>query len=192
MIMIFNKRKAERARKNKSATCTYTVENQRKKWLVFNCKDCEERGDLTNPTCLKEVLLIMDEEPNVGGLRLSDFMERGYEDESLEVLLNMKSFIDKMDELSQRSVVLSEDQTCTKCKYQPMSIFTHLKDAFYIKIDIFYDELLKISNDLTDTKLEKKDCQECLYRTRDDIVYLFNESENLRAIIFRHGYRILI
>ncbi len=192
MKSIFGKSKDEEEKDSRQVNCSYSVETPREKWLIFGCKDCKAGSDLTETSCRKGVLKGLGDESNVGGVRLSGYLEKAYDRESLEVLMEMRRLMDEIDELSMRSTPSQEDLSCEKCKHNPKNIFSHLEKSFLRGIEDFYQELYSISNDVKEVNKKKKQCKNCIDNTRDDLVYLFNESEDLREKIFRYGYRILI
>lgn len=183
---------------SQDSVCSYSIENPRKKWLVFDCERCQEQTKLASSSCLKGVLEGLSEQSNIDGLILSDYKEKAFEDETIEVLNDIRHLIDEMEDFSMRTPALEREgdskgsKQCQTCKYNPENVFSRLQDDLLRDITEFYDTMEAVSRSLKNTNPPERICNECMRSTEEDLIYLFNSTEDIREKIYRYGFGILI
>lgn len=172
------------------STCSYRIENPENKWIIFECQECENAPSIGNSNCKTGILKAFSSESNIKGIILSDYVEKAYEGDSIEILKKYQSLIEQMEEFTLSSQ--NKISRCSDCKFKPENVFSHLQDSMYLGFEDYYKEFQTIAKDLDSNSFNEEACEKCVQNTKEDMIYIFNKLEDLRADIYERGFNILI
>jgi hypothetical protein len=186
-------------------TCKYALNNELNKIILeIECEGCTESSSIENPICRKGILTAMRANTNVNAIITTHYREAQYVDASLEVLKEMCTFIDNIDKMAMRDpyseffekqVERRKDHTkvtCTSCPLYPDAFFSELKENVMKSFVDTYITLDKMATQYQKFQPNKAECTKCKNLLSQDIVYLFNQIEDMRATILNRGFQILI
>ena len=190
--------------KQKDAKCNYEIEREIKTTLLLNCRECGGASALNDKHCLKGVLEIFIEEPSVNNIVLSNFTEKQYHSDAVELLKSMVSIINEMEYLTIRNpsaefgrCAANEKQpkpNCVKCELYPKTLFKELKNLFVEDVDGLYQEISRI---LDVVNKDKEDvaapvCKKCRSTTVDDITHLNTMLSKLESFVAYKGFSVVV
>jgi hypothetical protein len=187
--------------------CKYSIETlPRESQMIFSCKKCDVDADIKNTHCMFGALKSLSEEFNIDSIILSHYIEKRYHGPMMKILNEMNDLIGEMDRMSYRNPfnesfeqeaslekaqVKQQKHVCDNCDINPQNIIPPLKNHFMKDIGEFYLQLLQVTQLIKGGK-QPRTCDKCIEATENDMVYLFNELEDLRALILYYGYKIVI
>ncbi len=184
--------------------CRHKVVHERRILLEIDCEGCKEDGALDDPVCRKGVISALKLNPNVEAVITSHYREIQYVDGSMEILESICKFLETMGKMSIRdpyAELFGKTDTrkkdhnpaiCEACSIYPEIVFSELKDGMMTDLNKAYDSFSKITGQVMCFKPVRTECGECHSILSQDLVYLFNQMEDLRASILHRGFQIMI
>jgi hypothetical protein len=190
--------------KQKDARCNYEIEREIKTTLLLKCRECGGASTLNDKHCLKGVLEIFIEEQSINNIILSNFTEKQYHSDAVELLKSMIAVINEIEHLTIRDpsaefggYVDNEKLPkpgCVKCELHPKKLFKELKNLFVEDVDGLYREISRIS----DVASKSKDsavpttCKKCRAAILDDIVHLNSMLSKLESFVAYKGFSVVV
>jgi hypothetical protein len=184
-------------------TCKHQIVHELKRTnLTIDCEGCSEEASAENPMCRRAILSALKLNPNVNSIVTSHFREIQYIDHSIETMVEMTAFIQKLDKISSRDAYLEHfgnekrkdhtPATCQSCPINPKTMLNDMKGNVLENFVRAYESYANATAAIQAFRPSKQECASCHKAISDDMVYLFNEMEELRALILRRGFNIVI
>ncbi len=173
--------------------------------MIASCKECVGQADLKDSTCFSGILTGLCQEFNVDDIILSHYIESKYADDSMQMLRMMVEIVNELEHVGIRkpyseyfksdsdlpsSQKNKQKDACEKCALAPENMFSPLKKHFVKDLNVFYKEYNTLLGKIQDNSDEA--CARCISETKSDLIYLFNNLENLRALVIYKGFQIVI
>jgi len=201
-IPLFTWNKKNKKGEKEGITCKYRseLESDLVK-LVFECKDCSQRGDLRDRVCMREALAALKSEFNVDILIFSDYVETKYFGVAVETLKRAAKVLKEIQRFSSRkpwveyrflgsSRIAVQKKICNQCKKNPVSIFGTMKREGEKSLE----NLFSIFNShiaLLSASHNRECCRKCVETTREDMRYIQNMLLKLRRYVLHQAFKIL-
>lgn len=189
---------------NRKERCRYELrQSERQCQIVARCSSCDGKGDLTEKRCFSGMLDALSQETNVNAVILSHYFERMYKDDGLEVLSRIVRIGSVLDQFASRNPLehfQGEREKgrygglCRKCDVNPQKLFSDLKNSLFSELKGFYKELGDRSKSLMSFLMstDRTECRECVSKTSEDFVYVFNRLEEFRAFVMLKGFQVVL
>ncbi|MGM0509670.1 MAG: hypothetical protein ACQESD_00885 [Thermoplasmatota archaeon] len=164
-------------------TCDHKIrqeEGERK--LVINCKECDGGFSLDN--CLPGILLALKKEYQIDSIIISDYIERQYGGEDIELLKNMAELINRLERWTSRS---GSKKQCSKCPIHPPEMYSDIRDSLLRDPGSAYTSLLRYSKEL----MKKSGCPDCRRSTKEEFMVLSKELLGLKSKILSEAYGVV-
>ena len=167
----------------KVRNCNYSIESRDgNREIIFDCKHCE--GSFSFEECLSYIIKALQNEYNIDSLVFKDFLEKKYQDESLNLLKLLTSIIDDLDSFSKKDL-LKED--CEGCKLNSNKLFHDLKQDIVEDPDDLFNSI-QGSLSMIETK---QGCIECVSDLNDDFNIILSKISRFRKKILVKGFGIV-
>lgn len=189
--------------KQKDAKCSYELEREIKTTLLLKCRECGCASTLNDKHCLKNVLEILVDESGVNNIVLSNFTEKQYHSDAVELLKLMVAIINEMEHAIIRDPMAEFDgyaanekqpkPNCVKCELHPKKLFKELRNLFMEDADELYLEISRISDIVKDkSDVAQTICKKCRSTTLDDIVHLNAMLSKLESFVAYKGFSVVV
>lgn len=190
--------------RQKDVRCNYEIGREIKTILLLKCRECNGASTLNDKRCLKGVLEILIEEPSVNNIVLSNFIEKQYHSDAVELLKLMAAIINEMQYLTIRNPSTEvgkhtndEGQpkpNCVKCELLPNKLFKELKNRFMEDVGLLYQEMSRILDIANKDKgdVSSTVCKKCMSTTVDDITHLNTMLSKLESFVAYKGFSVVV
>lgn len=164
-------------------TCGHKIRQEEgKRKLVINCKECEE--DFSLDHCFPGILLALEKEYQIDSIILSDYIERQYSGEGIEVLKSIADVINRLERWTSRSEGKKE---CQKCPIHPPEMYSDIRGLSLRDPGAAYEALLNYSKEL----MKKNGCPKCRRSTKEELTVLGKELLQLRSDVLAEAYGVV-
>lgn len=163
--------------------CSKTIrEEGGERKLVINCRECED--DFSYKKCLPKLILTMEGEVNIDSIILSDYIERQYSEENMEVLMKIKDMVSELNRLSNRRKTAKK---CRGCEINPSKIYPRLKRVFIKDPGSVYAEFTDVSRAV----MKADGCTSCRRSTKEELTVLGEDLIKLRSKVLSDAFGIV-
>ena len=150
--------------------------------MIIKCKEC--KNDFDVDICLPGMILALQNEYNIDNLVLSDYIERQYTDEALQILIEFKDIVEELKVFSSRKTL---DNNCKNCVLKPKDMYQNLTRSLLDNSDDIFKKLISYSKKL----IEKDGCIECRTSAKEELSILADKLIDIRSKILLEAYNIL-
>ncbi|MFO7991815.1 MAG: hypothetical protein R6U61_05930 [Thermoplasmata archaeon] len=166
-----------------SIACNYVVKKEnRSRELVINCKDCSDDFELEE--CIGGIILAMEGEYNIDMLILSDYLEKQYSKEVIDVLKDVRDISEELESLASRRM---NKKKCSDCGINPGKMYSEMRSVLVNSPGDIYATFSEYSKML----MRKEGCNRCRKASKEELTLIGERLLGLRNRIMREAFDVV-